>query len=172
MKELDALLAIADLNKRQSALVQYAKALGLNPRLAAGENGELNEEKLIIMIYDALQEQRTERKKDVNFVGIGIFYLVVMIAIMAVLPRIIKMFGETKEAELNVESQSYVGVDSKGKPVEEGKEAAYYKLMDGLYEEYYDDGTLHYEYKYVNGKLVRQKEFNPQGELINVSNFK
>ena len=60
MSKLDELFAIPDKSERQKEIMEYARSLRINTAKCKNEFGEISEEKLAVLLYDA------QRVKDTN----------------------------------------------------------------------------------------------------------
>ena len=175
MSKLDELLSISDKEQRLSAMAQYARSLGVNIFEAEDRSGKLIEEKLTLLIYDAQQIHKKARVQNRYFASIGLAFLAIMLVIVSFMPRILNYVYLDSEGSREQKQKVYQGFDEKGKPVTENQaqntQPTLFKLMDGIYEEYYDNGTVKAESHYKNGALILKKEFDETGKLISVQEF-
>lgn len=171
MSKLDELLAIPNEEQRRAALIQYAKFLALNPYEAVNHDGKLVEEKLVVMIHDGQLSQKKDKTGDRYFVTIvGTVFVVLLIIIIAT-PRLMKYFyydGQDPNKQ-----KAFKAFDQSGQVVSDGvdKKPVLFKLMDGIYEEYYPSGAVKVEYLYKDGNLLHKKTFNEKGKLTGVERF-
>lgn len=174
MSKLDELLSIPNKEQRLSALTEHARSLGINVFEAEDRSGRLIEEKLALLIYDAQKSRKIARGQDKYFVWVGLLTLTVMMAIVSFMPRIINYIYTDIEGKPE-QKKVYQGFDDKGKSVTENPaqevQPVLFKLMDGIYEEYYDDGKIKTELHYKNGALTLKKEFDESGNVTSTQEF-
>ena len=61
--------------------------------------------------------------------------------------------------------------DAEGKPIVENGQTVLFEYMDGVYQEFDDNGNLKYEYLYKKGELLRKTQFDDRGKIISVQTF-
>ncbi len=171
MNKLDELLSIPNEEQRRAALIQYAKFLDVNPYEAVNHDGKLVEEKLVVMIHDGQLSQKKGQKSDRYLMYIAGTVFVVMFVIIIMTPRMMKYFyydGEDPNKE-----RAFKGLDQNGNVITEGgdKKPVLFKLMDGIYEEYYPSGAVKTESTYKDGNLLQKKTFDENGKLTGVEHF-
>ena len=172
MTKLSELLEIVDRWERQRALVDYAQVLGVNYNQAKNHLGELSEEKLVLMIYDAQARKRTYYSRDLKVLVIVFSVGVVMMFLITLLPRLITGMVEDEKLKQEASQPTMQGYDEKGKILrDDNDEPVKFKMMDGEYEEYSDEGWLKYEYVYDRGKMIKRKEYDRSGTLISEKPF-
>ncbi len=66
-------MKIADQQERQRELVAYARSLNISTGKFKNEQGQINEEKLAILLYDHEQGQKSSRNQNIGFLFVGIF---------------------------------------------------------------------------------------------------
>lgn len=165
ISDIEALLAVPDKGRRINALKQAAVEIGaLEP--FDPHTGRLNEQQLVIALYDGLIIKKQEGRRNRKFIILTVcgFTAAVMLAVL--IPqasirqvRLIRARHENRTA-------AYQGFDEHGELLrdEEGRPVLF-RDMEGLYDEYYDDGKIHFEYRYSGGKIVEQKEYDRRGNL-------
>lgn len=77
MKQLEELLAIPDRKERQQALLEYARTLKVDPQKARKEGGDLSEDRLTVLIYDALQSRKMAKFQVTGLLIGGALMLIV-----------------------------------------------------------------------------------------------
>jgi hypothetical protein len=78
--KLEFLFKIADKAKRQNAFVAYARQLEVDISLARKPDGEYDEDKLAVCIYDVEQKGRRMRLKNVGLLVGAILFAVMFTA--------------------------------------------------------------------------------------------
>lgn len=166
--KLQELVGVPEKYKRKEALFRYARSLGVDPHKSINLDAEYCEEKLVLAIYDAEKIYLRNKKRDVTITLGGIGILLVMGLVLNFLPKIMRnAYNEESETQEKTAKNVYQGYDKNGKPMfDENKEPVLYGLMEGEYQQYYDDGSLKYEYSYKQGNLIRKKTYAPNGKLI------
>ena len=169
--KLEELLSIADLKERQSALLNYARFLGIEASQAQDFNGEFEEETLVMAIYDSLKSQKKKSALDKYILLGGACFLISILLLILKLPQILK---SAYQGDNKVQTgKLFRGFDEGGKPVVDQKaQPVLFELMDGIYDEYDPKGYIKYQYQYKQGELLMKKEFNPKGEVTKEENYK
>lgn len=169
MTSIEDILTIADRLERQSALAGLARSLGLDQFSAKLDGDRYNEEKLVLMIFDALQERTRGRRKDVQSIRMG-----VLIGIFVLL----FIFFVSRKEEFIYQDRSELSparrglADSKAKASQmKNSDAASPATLDGIYTENDGNGQLLYEYFYRNGQLIWRKRFDSQGKVVAEDKF-
>lgn len=168
MDKLDALLSTVDRKERQQALLGYAKSLKIDSAQVRDTVGNINEEKLVILIFDA-QKVRSKGKNSNNlFTGAAVAVTAVLIGAIIFLPKWLAHLYEKSEMTEQNQGKVMQAFDKDGNPVVENNQPVLYKLMDGVFRDYYDDGKVKYEYTYKEGELLERKSFDRDGQLLDV----
>jgi hypothetical protein len=89
MSQLDEIFFMEDPARRQRALVEYARSLKVNIIKAKKDNGELDENVLAVMIYDALELNKSSKRQNAGLIIGGIFLLVVLGIIIYLAKRLL-----------------------------------------------------------------------------------
>jgi len=172
MTKLAELLEIVDRWERQRALVDYAQALGVNYNQAKNHLGELIEEKLVLMIFDAMANKKTYQSKDLKVLVIVLGIGVVVMFMIASVPRLITGLAEDEKLKEQARQKSMKCYDEKGQVLMDSNEQPVkFKMMHGEYEEFSEEGWLKYEYVYDNGKMIKRIEYNRAGIQISEKTF-
>ena len=168
MNKLDVILNIIDKRKRQKALVNQVVSLGANPEEAKTRTGEYNEEKLVLLIYDAQKVRKSWRVLTLNFTGIWIVIGIVFFGFLGNLPKILTKIYENDRL-MGKESEKLIqAYDKDGKVITQGsdKEPVTYELMEGIYETRDEKGRVIYQYLYDKGDLVRTRKYDKKGNVV------
>jgi hypothetical protein len=88
MNRLEEILKIADCKKRQEQLVNYARALNVNPTRARKPNGEWDEDVLTLLIYDAGQVKKTQKFQKVGLIVGAVFLTLMGVALISFLAKL------------------------------------------------------------------------------------
>ncbi len=76
MNKLEELLSICDKNERLSELIAYARSLAIDVKRVRDTQGEYNEERLIILIFDAEHKIiRVDKKHFYILSGLGVILI-------------------------------------------------------------------------------------------------
>lgn len=166
--DLETILNIPDPQKRFQELKALAGDLGALVGLnKVHRSGEYNEQQLVVAIYDAILSQQNDNKRNTRFLLLFSVGGILALFLVFFLPRAAMNYFRVIYAKNNPRQKAYKGVDDKGKVVrDENDQPVLFHDMEGPYDEYYDDGQLHFEYIYHNGKVLQQKEFSREGRLI------
>ncbi len=168
MNKIEELLSIIDKRERHTALVAFAKKLGVDCAEARDrdKSGEFIEEKLVLLIYDALQQSTVVKKKEVKVLA-GVIALAVVISAMVSLgtKMLVQIYKDAKNNELR-EEEVVQGYDKAGKPLKQDGQPVLFKKMSGEFQKFYNNGHLHFDYTYKNGKLLKLIEYSKRGEVI------
>jgi len=161
LNKLDEILSVPDRFRRASALLHFARSLGVDLGKAKETDGHYNEEKLAVLIYDGLTSKKKVKKSNINFLAWGALVAVGLFLLLGTLPRVlVRLYEAEKDADRR-DGRQYQGYDVQGNPVMEGGgQPVTYKMMEGVYEDYYDNGRVKYEYEYKDGRLIRKKKYD------------
>ncbi|MFP4472569.1 MAG: hypothetical protein ACLFPX_01690 [Candidatus Omnitrophota bacterium] len=172
LQDLDRILAIPDKEQRYNALRRMAASFGLSKNELTRGGKPLSEEALAVKIYDAWQIDNRKRRRSAVFSGVYIVVGVVVFIFLLRLPGYVVAIYKKSEARREREQRSMEGVDNSGNVVTgTHQQPVKFRPMHGTYEEFYDNGALHYEYVYDNGDLVKKREFHSDGRLSAVITF-
>ncbi|MDP2654303.1 MAG: hypothetical protein Q8Q08_09755 [Candidatus Omnitrophota bacterium] len=166
MNKLGQILDIPNRTERKDQLASYARALGIALPLARESDGELNEEKLAILIYDAQKTQKKTTAVNLKIALVGAVAVAGITALFGTLPKLIIAFYEQEEREQLKEDKMVQLYDSAGKPFVEKDQQVLYSLMEGVQKEYDEKRDVFYEFHYKAGQLVRKKELDNRGRVI------
>ena len=81
MRKLEKILKINDGKERIRTLLEYARFLDVDIDVARNEEGELIENRLIMLIYDGEEAQKFQRNKNI---GIWVASFVISLALLVV----------------------------------------------------------------------------------------
>jgi len=149
LTRLNEILAVDDRYNRGQQLLRYAQALGIKIDQIRLRDGGYNEEKLTVLIFDELKREERKGKSVFSWTAVGTAVAAGLLLMTLIVPGIIYRFY----------------IKEKKKPPAE------YRLMDGVYEQYDDQGRVVYEYKYEHGRLISRKEFDRQGKAVGTDVF-
>lgn len=159
-------MEIPDKHLRTAKLSQLADELGMLPKNKPSTE-EFNEQQLVLAIYDGfvrIEERARRNKRFLIFAGVGAILLVI---ILATVPRAAIRYFRYIKAKYDVNEKAYKGYGDNGELVEdEDGQPVLFHDMEGYYNEYYDDGNLHFVFLYFGGQVVEQKEYDRKGNLI------
>lgn len=172
MNQLDTILLILDPFERERALVDYARNLGIEPLQAKKSNGRHSEERLVLLIYDALQAKKEKRKKNFIFLGGGLLVGTGGIALIFFFPQWLNIAYQESRPEIRPTANVMRAYDAAGKPLMEDGQPVLFEPMQGSYFEYDAQGRPQYEYFYKNGQLVARKDFDTKGRVIREEKFR
>jgi len=88
MTPLEEILSIPDNEERKQKLITYATSLRINAGLLRGANGEIDEAKLSVLIYDAEKRKKNLNFQNIGFIFMGMVILGVMIVLIGFLSRL------------------------------------------------------------------------------------
>lgn len=139
---LNEILAMGDPYGRREELLKYARALGINTDRARRDDGTFNEEKLTVLIFDAVKQGENKGRRLFSWTAGAAAAGTALFVMVLVLPGVVSRF--------------YSKV----------REPSEYHLMHGIYEKYDEEGRVLYEYRYDNGVLISRKEFDKNGKVV------
>lgn len=168
MNKLDALLSIVERKERQQALLEYAKAFKIDSTQVRDTVGNINEEKLAVLIFDAQKARLTSRNSNSRFTGIALVVTAILMMAIIFLPKWLAEVYEKDEMTAQSQGKVMQAFDKDGNPVVENNQPVLYKLMDGVFHDYYEDGTVKYEYTYKEGQLMERKSYDRNGKLTDM----
>jgi len=166
-ERLDNILTIPDKERRLQELKKCAEDVGVFHALEKQYGDQYSEQQLVIAIYDgymAIKDDSRKSRRFIFYVAAGLAAAVFLLFFVPkALVNYLKLLQDRQEKLL----KAYKGYDEEGELVkdEQGRPVLFHD-MEGYYEEYYNDGTLHYDYLYSEGKVVEKKEYNKKGEVI------
>ena len=166
LHELEKILAVPDKTARRARLSELARSLGMLP-VNTPSGKDFAEEKFVLAIYDGFARQQKQKEKTlrmlVMMIGVGVLITVVAM----VIPQSVIQYFQSLQSERQEYKRTRQGFDEKGNMVrdEAGRPVLFHE-MNGFYDEYYDDGSLHFTYLYVEGRVVEEKEYGRGGDLI------
>lgn len=159
LHELAAALEIPEKEGRLLRLKALAAELGVMPAHAS----EHTEHHLSLVIYDGflIQEACQQRRKRnvILIAGTAILVIIFFPVFKDIVLRHGERFVDKKELHKGYDDDGNLVTDKTGK-------AELFEDMQGYYDEFYEDGTHHFTYRYDKGTLVEQIEFDRQGEVI------
>lgn len=163
--ELDLILGILQKDQRMMRLKRLADELGMFPKNQSGAG--LNEQQLVLAIYDGFVAQETQNKKRRKDLAVIFLSIVFIISVAVFSPRIFVKYFRYIEAGNEAKRKAYIGYDDKRKIIkdETGQPVLFYD-MEGIYYEFYNDGAPHFEFRYEAGNVVEQRELDRKGRLI------
>jgi len=166
MNQLDQLLNIPDPQRRIESLIKYARSLGIDPIQAQNSRGQYNEEKLAILIFDTTHNIRLDKRKNWHFASGAFVFAVTCITLTLMLPRLAQIATDDSMSVKSSPPKTYKAYDQQGQAVRQDQQPVLFELMEGTYQQFDADGHLKYEMDYVDGELVRRREYAPDGRLI------
>ncbi len=168
MKKLDLILSLPDKNVRYLELELLASSLGIHSKKKHSAKKPLSEEALVIGIYDALKERESQMRRTARFsvlmaAGSLIGFVILMQARQSFLEQ-----KELKAAQKEFKQESFEGYNKKGETIleDETKQPVRFQAMEGVYEQYDDDGYLLYELEYADGLLRRKRKIDRTGRIV------
>lgn len=172
MNKLDELLAIFDKSQRQSALLKYAASLGVSAGEVQKKDGQCNEERLVLLIYDAQLQRKQNKTSNYRFYVIGSAVCAVLFFMILFVPRIFIAFHQDeKQSQSSPNEKVIQGFDDSGKPLTENNKPVLFKMMHGQYDELDNKGQLKYKYLYDQGRLVQRNEYGLDGTMIKTEDY-
>ena len=90
MSKLSQLIEIPQKEERQKVLLEYAKQLRINVAKVKNQEGQINEEELVVLIYDAEQGKKTSQHQNMAFLVVGIFVALALFALIFLLSRLLR----------------------------------------------------------------------------------
>ena len=145
MDKLDALLSIVERKERQQSLLGYAQSLQIDGTQVRDTAGNINEEKLVILIFDAQKAKLKGKSSNNLFTGIAVAVTAVLMGAIIFLPKwLARLYQKSEMTEQN-QGKVMQAFDKDGDPIVENNQPVLYKLMDGVFRDYYDDGKVKYE---------------------------
>jgi ABC-type phosphate transport system permease subunit len=89
MSRLDEIFLIENSAERQKALIDYARSLQINVIRAKRDDGDLDENTLAVMIYDALESNKCNTRQNTGLIIGTIFVLIVLGIIIYLAKRLL-----------------------------------------------------------------------------------
>ena len=165
--KLEEILAVPDKERRFHELEKCAADLGILSALEKRYGGAYNEQQLVIAIYDGYLAVRSDHQKSRRFILYVALGSLAACVLLFFVPKTVSNYLQLLKERQETKKKAYKGFDDKGKLVKDEKgQPVLFHDMDGYYEEYYDDGILHYDYLYSEGKVVEKKEYDREGKLL------
>jgi len=100
MSKLKELLDIPDKQERLRALIDYAKKLKINYTRASSESGEISENELSILIFEAEGTKQRGAHQNLAFFIMGVFVFAVVVACIFLFTRFLSDFLEVEEKKM------------------------------------------------------------------------
>jgi len=166
MDRLNTLLNIPDPRQRIEALIAYARSLGIDPIQAQNSRCQYSEEKLALLIFDATHNIQLDKKRDFYFASGAFIVAIMFVTLMFLMPRFSRIVTDDSMSVKPPPPKTFKAYDSRGQAVREEQQPVLFELMEGTYQQLDEEGRLKYEMDYVEGELVRRREYSPDGELI------
>lgn len=165
--DIEKILSVSDSDVRRRKLRDAAAELGVLEDLIKRTAGQYDEQQLVVAVFDGMIARQRDKVKNRRFIIFTSVGFAAAIFFVVFLPRAAVRYIRFIKAKSENRSKAYKGFDEKGKLVEDEKgQPVLFHDMEGYYDEYYDDGTLRFEYLYSGGKIVEQKEYDRRGQLI------
>ncbi|HOW35034.1 MAG TPA: hypothetical protein PL155_01275 [Candidatus Omnitrophota bacterium] len=89
MNTLDELLAIPDKTERHKALVDLARSFNINIAQVKEPNGEIREEELAVLIFEAQEKKKKKQFQNIAVVVVGIFFVIITLIFMGTLSKLL-----------------------------------------------------------------------------------
>ena len=89
MDKLDKIFSIVDIGQRQKELCEYAQSLNISLGKVKNERGEVDENKLAVLIYETKGSQVKRKKQIIVLIGIGMVVLTVGLAAIYVVSKVL-----------------------------------------------------------------------------------
>ena len=89
MSKLEELLKIGDRSARRKALLEHARGLKIDSARARKENGELDEDVLTVLIYDAQQKKSSVQTQNTGLLAGAMIVFVMVIAAIYILAKLL-----------------------------------------------------------------------------------
>jgi len=86
---LDELLKMEDRVARQKAMLEYSRALKVDSARARNEDGDLDEDVLTVLLYDAQQKKSSVRTQNTGLLVGAVIVALVVIAAIYLLARLL-----------------------------------------------------------------------------------
>jgi len=167
VRKLDLILNLPDKKVRLRELELLASSLGMRLDKIYSA-GRISEEALVIHIYDALKarEQRASRALRFSLIICGGCLAGLLILFQA--RQMIFRQRELDIAQKEYDQKAFTGQDGQGETITEGssKRAVRFTEMEGVYDQFDDDGHLLYQLEYKDGLLRRKRKFDREGRII------
>lgn len=170
---LEKFLAIIDKKDRLNQLTKYAKSLKVNCAETQTSNiDEINEEKLVILIYDAQNKRKKSVKTTIFYSSVTAFLAVSFSLIILFSPNFFSHFiDKAYKDEIEVRpKKSVIMYDKNGRPLSGTKKPVVIEVMDGMYNDYDENGKIKSISYYRNGELIKRKsasELEVGGQTLN-----
>jgi len=171
MSRLDEILDIVDRRERETALCRYAQSLNLNTFKAQTKNDRYNEEKLVLMIHDALRDQKISKSKNLKFAAVSLILAGSVTALFFSLPRLVQAIYEDNFSEAEPAANVMRAYGPNGAPLTQNNQPVLLEAMQGEYIEYDDQGRPTVQNFYKNGQLLWTKKLDANGKVISVKEF-
>lgn len=166
LRDLERILNIPDLNLRRKELCDVARSLGMLPSTNPSAEG-LSEHKIVLAIYDGLVQKKQQAQKNRKFFYIAFPVVALILFLIAVVPHSTIQYFRYLGAKHQKREKSFQGVDENGQVVRDEKgQPVLFRQMEGVYDEYYDDGALHFTYFYKEGKIREMTELDRAGNVL------
>lgn len=167
LMDLEKILAIANPDVRLSALKNAAMDLGVLDELHQGHEKTINEQQLVLAIYDGLVARGKDAQKTRRFIILTAAGFLAAMLIIIVAPHAIVRYVRYIRARYHDRSPVYKGFEEDGSLVKDDKgQPVLFRDMEGYYDEFYDDGKIHFQYLYSAGKIIEQTEYDRKGRVI------
>lgn len=169
MNRLDELLTIIDSEERETALADFARSLGVDPHTARSQYGHFCEERLVLLIYDALKKRQQTRSRNAFLVISGVTASLFGLYLLTLIPKdFFSFFSKTSDSGLPQNEVMKAYTKDKKPVLDEDGQPELFVPMDGPYVEYDEKGNPTYEYEYQHGRLISKKKLGPRGRVIGI----
>ena len=81
INQIEEILKIGEKRERQKKLREYAQRLKINLLKVRKPSGEISEDGLTVLLYDALQARTRRRSQMTGLIAVGVFILGVMFVV-------------------------------------------------------------------------------------------
>ncbi len=168
MTKLDQILNLPDKTVRRRELALLAASLGVSSGKALSGAKPVSEEMLVVQIYDALKAREKRLRHNIRFSLIAGGVCAAGVLILVLFRQSFADRAEIKRAQKEFDQEVFEGYNKKGDTIleEESQQPVRFEAMEGVYEQYDDDGYLAYELEYVKGVLRKKKKFDRSGKMV------
>ena len=89
MDKLDKIFSIVDVEQRQKELCEHARSFHISIGTVKNDKGELNENKLAVLIYEAKENQIKRKKQTIMLITLGGVFLVAGFVAVYIVSKVI-----------------------------------------------------------------------------------
>jgi hypothetical protein len=105
MTKLEEIFQIGEKAERLKALIEYARAVKINPQKARNAKGEVSENELAVLLFDAEQSRKTVKLQNIGLVAGALFVAAVVGFFVMILMKALQGGGMNIPAENSSEAQ-------------------------------------------------------------------